>query len=132
MKIEPVLKEEFHHDGRGPELQLVHYSKDGSSILAIDYFNPEDKYVPENLKHLLLHKAQVFMFTPEEVYGFVKEINWGKTEKAAVLCLGQSKWLKSFNPMHLGKCKHYRVMFYDEYLDIICEGIEGKLGGYKG
>jgi hypothetical protein len=68
MSIEPVLREWFHHDGRGPGLQKVHYSGRGATIEAIDYFNPNDEYTPENLKHLAFIRPQVFMFTPEEVY----------------------------------------------------------------
>ncbi len=129
--MKPILKESFYHDGRGPELQKAHYSLNGKLIKAIDYFNPDDEYSPENLKHLLFVKTQVFMFTPEEVYNYeTTNINWGQHNGAAMICLGKSEWLKSFAPQHLTTCSHYQVMFYDEFLDIICETVEAKLGSY--
>jgi len=39
-------------------------------------------------------------------------------------------WLRSFNPHHLVICQHYRNMFYDEFLDILCERVKSKKGGY--
>jgi hypothetical protein len=131
MSIKPILKESFYHDGRGPELKQVHYANNGVILKAINYFNPDDEYTPENLKHLLFLRPQVFMFTPEEVLDYTEEINWGEYNNAAIVCLGKSKWLESFSPRHLDKCLHYQVMFYDEFLDVICEGIEAKSGGFN-
>jgi hypothetical protein len=31
---------------------------------------------------------------------------------------GKSEWLLSFNQQHLDRCSHYRIMFYDEFLDV--------------
>ena len=130
--VKPVLREEFHHDGRGPELQRVHYCDRGATIQAIDYFNPEDVYEPVYLKHLLFTKPQVFMFTPEEVANCQKsQVDWSKVGNAAIVLLGKSEWLQSFDQMHLGRCDHYLIMFYDEFLDIICVGIQAKQGGYS-
>jgi hypothetical protein len=71
------------------------------------------------------------MFTPEEVENYgTKLVDWAATSKAAAVCLGRSPWLRSFSLRHLAKCEHYRVMFYDQFLDIICEGIEAGSGGY--
>lgn len=129
MKFQPILRESFYHEERGPELQKVHYF--GSNVLkAVDYFNPDDEFTPKNLKHLYFLKAQVFMFTPHEVYNYGTEINWGDYNFAAILCLGKSKWLESFAPIHLEKCLHYQIMFYDGFLDIICECIEAKHNGF--
>jgi hypothetical protein len=131
MKAEPVLREFFYHDGRGPELQKVHYRQSGKVIAAIDYFNPDDVYSPDNLKHLVFIRPQVFMFTPEEVYnGLSSPVFWAELKHAAMVATHESDWLLSFNQRHLGKCQHYQVMFYDEFLDVICEGIEAKSGGY--
>jgi hypothetical protein len=49
---------------------------------------------------------------------------------AAAVCLGRSPWLRSFNPHHLVICQHYRNMFYDEFLDMICERVKSKKRGY--
>jgi hypothetical protein len=127
-----VLKNEFFHDGRGPELRHAHYSATGSSLLAVEYVNPPLGGRPYGeVRHLLFVKPQVFMFTPEEVENYeANPAPWGSTENGAAVCLGHSAWLHSFSQRHLAQCEHYRLMFYDEFLDIICEGIEAKQGGY--
>lgn len=132
MRVEPFLKEFFYHDGRGPELQKVYFSYRGQILAAIDYFNPDDKYSSESLKHLVFLRPQVFMFTPEEVYNYtLTPVHWGKVDKASMVVIHESEWFRSFDPGHLGKCRHYQIMFYDEFLDVICEGIEVKQGGYS-
>ncbi|HET8669957.1 MAG TPA: hypothetical protein VFM05_04835 [Candidatus Saccharimonadales bacterium] len=131
MSIKPILKEQFYHDGRGPELQRVYYRGRGQIIEAVDYFNHDVIYSPENLRHLFFTWPQVFMFTPEEVYNYMaKSLEWSKYKGAAIVDLGRSAWLESFNPDHLSQCSHYQIMFYDEYLDIICEGIDARIGSY--
>lgn len=102
-------------------------------LASVDYFNPDDEHTPGNLKHLVFIKPQVFMFTPEEVYSASRdEVPWGAKDmgRAAIACLGRTKWLESFDPTHLGKCRHFRVMFYDYTLDIVCERIDARGGGY--
>lgn len=132
MRVEPFLKEFFYHDGRGPELQKVHFSYRGQILAAIDYFNPDDEYSAENLKHLVFLRPQVFMFTPEEVYNYsLTSVDWGKVDKASMVVIHESAWFRSFDPRHLGQCRHYQIMFYDEFLDVVCEGVEVKLGGYS-
>ena len=131
-EIKPILRPFFYHDGRGPELQKAHYTDCGAHIEAVDYFNPDDKHSPEKLKHLRFNRAQVFMFTPEEVYnGQPSEIDWSEYQNAAIICLGKSEWFRSFDQRHLSKCNHFHIMFYDQYLDIICEKIVAQQGGYK-
>lgn len=131
MRTESILKEFFYHEGRGPELQQVHFDLKGRMLKAIDYFNPDDVFTTENLKHLVFIRPQVFMFTPEEVYNYAStSVDWGAPYRASIVVIHESVWLHSFDPQHLGKCHHYRVMFYDEFLDVICEGIEAKSGGY--
>jgi hypothetical protein len=132
MKVQPILVNQFHHEGRGPELQKVHYGGRGNILVAIDYFNPEDEYTPSNLKHLLFLRSQVFMFTPEEIHNYTSGVEWNKLDKAAAVSLGESSWILGFNPQHLSKCEHFQIMFYDQILDVICEGIEAKQGGYIG
>ena len=56
------------------------------------------------------------MFTPEEVIG--QPGDGGATD------LGRSEWLQSFTQRHLGACRHFRLLFYDELLDVICESLE--------
>lgn len=122
-----VLRQEFFHDGRGPELAKIHYGYEGRMLLAADYRNPDDS----GTWHLLFLKPQVFMLTPEEVENYeASGVDWGATDKGAAVCLGRSPWLQSFSQRHLAKCEHYRFMFYDEFLDIICEGVEAKRGAY--
>jgi len=98
----------------------VHLAKNGSHLLAIDFRNPDSTQV----QHLKFQCAQTYMFTPEEVesYAFAS-FDWGATEGGALVSLGRSSWLDSFSPAHLSLCNHFRVMFYDEFLDVLCESI---------
>ena len=82
--------------------------------------------------HLRFQKAQVSMFTPEEVCS-VGDVPWGPNLNfAAAVDLGRSAWLQSFAQQHLDQCRHFRVMFYDYRLDIICEGITAHRGAFNG
>src|SRR5689334_20086469 len=120
---EAILRDWIWADGRGPELKNAHYRANGAGLVALDYLNPDHKS-DVDVRHLIFRAAQVHMFTPEEVYNVIRdEISWGSLNQAAVVNLGKSAWFRSFNPHHLTQCNHYRVMFYDEYLDVICEGI---------
>jgi hypothetical protein len=70
------------------------------------------------------------MFTPEEVHNYARDgINWGAAiDHAAAINLGRSEWRLSFSQQHLDRCSHYRIMFYDEFLDVICEDVGASLG----
>ena len=127
-----VLRDDFFHDGRGPELKAAHYSPPGSKLLAVDYVNPPLRDAPYgDLRHVEFFNAQVFMFTPEEVENYDNSPTpWAATNNGAAISLGRSSWLRSFAPGHLERCEHYRFMFYDEFLDIICEEARAKPGGY--
>jgi hypothetical protein len=111
----------FYHDGRGPTLVTVHLRPGSAHIDAVDYQLPDSDGNSESFRHLKFHRAQVFMFTPEEVENYsTTEVDWSHTERGALVGLGRTKWLTSFDLRHLERCKHYRAMFYDEFLDIIC------------
>jgi len=111
--MQPVLGDRIYHDGRGPTLVKVHYTHSGSTIAAADYCNPDESSV----RHLMFEAPQVFMFTPEEVENFgAGGVDWSTTNRAAVVDLGRSEWLRSFAPTHLERCNHYRIMFYDDSL----------------
>ena len=47
MKTEALLEKEFHHDGRGPELQRVIWAHKGVILKGFEYYNPEDVYEEE-------------------------------------------------------------------------------------
>jgi hypothetical protein len=122
-----VLREWIWCEGRGPELRRVHYAF--GQLKAVEYVNPH--WTSEaDLRHLLFHRAQVAMFTPEEVHNYNRdEIEWGpKIGQAAVVNLGKSDWLLGFSQRHLDRCHHYRVMFYDDFLDVICENVSAEQG----
>jgi hypothetical protein len=124
--------EQCWHSGRGPELQQVHYDQGGVVLKAIEYTNPDWCNQDEDLWHLLFIKTQVFMFTLEEVENSGSSpANWVETGKAALVSLGRSPWLASFNPYHLDRCSHFRAMFYDQFLDVICEEVEARRGRYR-
>ena len=65
------------------------------------------------------------MFTPEEVINYSGwAAGFAQHPGAGALDLGRSPWLRSFSPLHLAKCHHFQLLFYDELYDIICEGLE--------
>ncbi len=72
------------------------------------------------------------MFTPEEVvdYGSSRVTNFGPHSPAAAFDLSRSEWLLSFNPRHLTRCHHFQLLFYDELLDVLCEGLDFRSGAY--
>ena len=122
---------EFFHDGRGPTLVAVHLAPHSAHLIAIDYRVPDSVDDPAQIQHLLFTRAQTFMFTPEEVENYASNvIHWASTKNGALVSLGRSPWLESFSPMHLGKCEHFRAMFYDEFLDVICEAVAIRDGAY--
>jgi len=111
----------FYHDGRGPSLLKVHLASGSSHLLAVDFALPDAS--GEN-HHLRFHRAQAYAFTPEEVENYIlTTIDWGSTDKGAMVSLGRSPWLMSFSQQHLAKCEHFKIMFYDEFLDVICEQV---------
>ena len=57
-KTTPVLEKDFYHEGRGPELQKVYWANGGSTLVGFSYYNPDDVYDNENLKHLRLEKVE--------------------------------------------------------------------------
>lgn len=121
----------FFHDGRGPTLQFVHFALHSAHLEAIDFFvdKHDGDLIP--VQHLRFINAQSYMFTPEEVENYETSlVNWGATNGGAVVSLGRTPWLESFDPNHLKKCEHFRVMFYDEFLDVICEDIRVCEGSY--
>lgn len=129
----PIHVDRFLHDGRGPELQRAHWSKDETSLLAVDYFNPNDSYDAAHLKHVRFVKPQVVMVTPEEVIGgdALGDLLVDYSP-AAMFDRGRSAWLRSFSQQHLGKCRHYQLLFYDELFDVIAEDVEVMAGGFVG
>jgi hypothetical protein len=122
-----VHRTEFFHEGRGPELLSVHLAKGSSHLLAIDFRNPDSTQV----RHLKFQQAQAYMFTPEEVENYARtSVDWGATDGGSLVSLGRSSWLESFSPRHLARCSHFRVMFYDEFLDVLCENVNVFDGAY--
>ncbi len=118
-----VHAKSFYHDGRGPTLLNVHIASGSSQLLAVDFALPDAGREDPN-HHLRFVGAQAFLFTPEEVENYeTAKVDWSATGKGALVSLGESSWLKSFSPQHLSKCEHFKVMFYDEFLDVICEQV---------
>lgn len=120
MRTKPVLEKDFYHDGRGPELQNVVWKNTGVIPIGFEYFNPDDGYEEENLKHIILSGVQAYSMATEEVHGNI--LASGDSD-AAILEVINSDWLNSLLSIHLEKCKHYQIMFYDEIYDIVCESI---------
>lgn len=127
-----LCAETFYHDGRGPTLVEVHFRASSAHIEAIDYELPDSDGSAGSHRHLLFHRAQAFMFTPEEAENHLTSPpDWSKTERGTLVSLGKTAWLTSFSPRHLGSCEHFRAMFYDEFLDIICEGVNSEPGRFN-
>jgi hypothetical protein len=117
----------FYHDGRGPELDRIHWGFRDTNLQAIEYRNPDDS----SLKHVRIHGFQVVQITPEEVIDY-RELGQRlhRDRPAAMYDLGKSEWFKSFNPRHLSDCSHFQLVFYDELFDIICESVTCHTGAY--
>lgn len=125
MSIEPFLESDFYHDGRGPELQKVRWKSNGVILVGFEYFNPDDEYIPDNLKHLILDSVEAYSMSSDEVHGNILATG---DSKAAIFEVKDSEWLASFNQAHLSECKHYQIMFYDEIYDVICKQITVGMG----
>ena len=126
-----IAKSGFYHDGRGPELLKVHLSSRSAHLVAVDYSPPDWDGEAVGVRHLAFARAQSFMFTPEEVENYSSSsVDWGATERGALVSLGRTSWLASFAPIHLGRCEHFRAMFYDYFLDVICEDVLAHEGPY--
>jgi hypothetical protein len=129
--VRVIARPKFYHDGRGPSLLQVHFAPRSAHLVAIDYSPPDWDGKTVGVRHLRFLKSQVHMFTPEEVENYsVSQVNWGATEKGALVSLGRTLWLNSFSPIHLGRCEHFRAMFYDEFLDVVCEDVSAHEGAY--
>ena len=111
--IERIADDKFPFDGRGPELHRAIWTNRGTTLAAIEYID-----VDGTLRHVRFHGSQVAMFTPEEVMALASLSHKG------ALDLGRSEWLQSFHEYHLGRCHHFRLLFYDDLLDIICESLD--------
>jgi hypothetical protein len=124
--LTPIHVAKFFHDGRGPELQRVHWDLTGVCIQRLDYFNPDDVHEPASLRCVVVTRPHVLMITPEEVIDYAKVGGDALVNHrpAAMFDLGTSDWLKTFSQRHRGSCRHFRLFFYDELIDLIAEGVE--------
>ena len=120
----PIHIELFYGEDRGPSLARLCWSSSGRTLKAAE-FTPPDYALREDLRHVRFVKAQVVLVTPEEVINYsLMNPYLARHSPAKMFDLGKSDWLKSFSPLHLGKCTHYQLLFYDELLDVIAEGVE--------
>jgi hypothetical protein len=127
---QPIHVELFYSEGRGPQLINLYWKSRGCVLEAVEFMLP-DAATEEDLRYVRFLRPQVVMRTPEEVINFAKLDYFGKHPPAAMFNLGKSDWLKSFAQQHLGKCSHYQLLFYDEILDVIAEGIEFGKGKFN-
>jgi hypothetical protein len=129
---EPLFRDLFFHDGRGPELHSAHWRDGGRVLSAIDYYNPDVTHDVGHLNHVAFSGVQVVQITPEEVRGVSALADpQGRYSPAAMFNLGKDDWFQRFNAQHLGSCSHYQLVFYDELLDVICEGVTCHRGPYQ-
>ncbi len=125
MKIKPTLETIFYRDGRGPELQKVVWADSGVTLVGFEYYNPDDIYEKENIKHIRLIGVEAFSFAGEEVH---PDIYFIQNSDAAIFEVIDSDYKKSLSPRHLANCKHYQLIFYDEIFDIICSSVVSGVG----
>ena len=96
---------------------------------------PPDAETSEDVYHLTFSGLQVVEVIPEEVIdyeggGLCDALI--KHRPAALFDAGRSAWLATFSQRHLGRCTHYRILFYDELFEIIAEGLKIEKGKYNG
>jgi hypothetical protein len=119
--MQALFTDKFGWDGRGPELQHIFWDEERAvQIKAVEYRDVDSG----RLMHVLFQNPQVAMLTPEEA------ISDTTAHISALVDCGQSEWMRSFAQRHLTRCRHFRLDFYDERLDIICEAVECKEGPY--
>jgi len=126
-KPEPILDDEFYHDGRGPELQRVVWKFRGQIMAGFEYFNPDDVYDDDHLRHLILEKVEAYSMASEEVH---RHICASGKSRAARFRVPESSWKATFQQRHLGDCEHYQIMFYDEIFDVICRSVSAGKGKF--
>jgi hypothetical protein len=125
----PIHVAEFWHEGRGPELRRVLWNSSGTSIRAIEYVNPDWTSADMAVRHVIFQAPQVVQITPEEVIGADQlGTRYADHRPAAMFDLGRSTWLESFASGHLARCRHIQMLFYDELIDVICEGADCGVG----
>jgi tetratricopeptide (TPR) repeat protein len=151
MIAKTIQEQSFVGTGRGPVLsRWIHeaelylpnseagFAPSKGSIVGADY---EESWV-------IFHRLQVMQSVPHEVH---TSWHWDHAEhsipkvayldeqgkiwlnppsheqppstkdKTGVWLIEDSKWLKSLDPQHLGKCYHFILEFYDEIVEVICE-----------
>jgi hypothetical protein len=141
MHVLPYISEFFGFDGRGPEIhRFIHdrdLLKEGSfpdrrkppgNIVGIEYFwfeHPEMAWV-------IFKKQQVIQIVPEEVcsYWFTKFVS-ERQKGVGIYVVEDSEWLRSFSQRHLSRCRHFIIMFYDDIIEVICEGLEFGRGALR-
>lgn len=120
MTVEQLVSE-FYSDGRGPELQQVVWTVNGSNLVGFEYFNPDVEYKPENLMHLILQDVRAYQMSLEEIHS---NIQASTNSKAAIFEIIDSSWLKTFKQDLVKEYKHFQIIFYDEIFDVVCKHIK--------
>lgn len=108
-KPKQILSDKFFGGGRGPGLIKIFWDDETNTKI--------EKIIFEGNSVLKFTGLQTVMITPHEVYGgeFLDE--------DGIYDMGHSDWFRSMSSGHLDKCNHYRLFFYDEIIDVICEDI---------
>lgn len=131
--IKPIHLETFRFDGRGPDLLKTYWILRGATLAGLDYANSADPSDDVASRHVHFLAPQVAMITPEEVISKDQlGAEFFEERGAAMFDCGRSEWLLSFSGRHLGRCSHFKLLFYDELVDVICEGVELGEGRFPG
>jgi hypothetical protein len=66
---------------------------------------------------------QAYMVTPEEEYDYRSISALLSKDNRAILNMGKSDWYKSFTNRHSLNANHYKIIFYDQIIDVICNDV---------
>lgn len=141
MRVVPFTSDLFGFDGRGPSLRRFLHDRDAlkagtfsersvppGDIIGVEYCGIEDS----EPAWVIFRKRQVIQIVPEEVcsYWFMNLVS-KPTKGVGIFVVENSSWLRSFKQRHLGSCRHFVLMFYDEILEVIAEDLVFGRGAFR-
>lgn len=133
MRTIPLQNEHFGFDGRGPEIQRFLHDRDAvkggtftdrrplpGNIIGMEF----SWFEHDTSAWVIFSRSQVVQIVPEEVcsYWFMPD-SPEETRGVGIYVIEDSQWLSSFSQRHLGKCRHFILMFYDDIVEVLAEDL---------
>ena len=113
-------------------LAAAHFGSAPLELLAVDCRIPQCDGAAEETIHIKFRGVQSFAVTAEESGNNAWHCIVGEgLQSHAAFELLASPLLAGQNPAHLKRCHHFVFVFYDEYLDVVCESVEAQSGAYR-